>query len=89
MGTDVIYAIAQLRLHQKEKHFVRSNFNHRLYFADYGITAHMVPQPSVGLLPEWRVWLGLPDSDHPGSDGKAIRIRTASCRLLRIVQGVK
>ena len=55
-----------------EKRYVRNNFAHRRDFdADWG-SARMAAQPSVGLLPEWRSWPDLFDSDHPVTDGQVV-----------------
>ena len=55
-----------------ETRYVRNNIDRcRDFDADRG-SAHMASQPAVGLLPEWRAWTDLFDSDHPVTDGPAV-----------------
>jgi ABC-type transporter Mla MlaB component len=62
-------AKAELPFWLEEKYHVRHNFDRRRDFTVTGCIACVASQPAVGLLPEWRAWPDLPDSDHPVTDG--------------------
>lgn len=53
----------------KGKRHVRNNFDHRSGFAVSGSVAHLASQPEVGVLSQWRAWIGAFDSDHPVTVG--------------------
>ena len=48
----------------ERRKYVRNYFNRRRDFDVTWCTPQLASQPTVGLLPEWRAWLGPFDSDH-------------------------
>ena len=67
-----MYSVKDELLRIREKNYVRNNFDCRRDFDVDWCSAHMASQPAVGLLPEWRAWLDLFDSDHPVTYGQVV-----------------